>query len=123
MERADFGVEHVSNWQVIVCKQCRCAVWPSEVAAHLTNKQQSRTQKSANSIGEEVEQWQGVIQYPSGFDVPSFVTEPVQELPLSRKETGWGSGESRQYEARREQTIRSEAREQAIEQTRDKAIE
>ena len=87
MERADFFFEHVSNWQVIVCKQCRCAVWPSEVAAHLTNKQHSRTQKLANSIREEVEQWQGVIQYPSGFDVPSFVTEPVQELPLF--DDGW----------------------------------
>jgi hypothetical protein len=31
---------------------------------------------------EEVEGWQGVIMYPSGFDVLLFVTEPVKELPL-----------------------------------------
>ena len=82
MERADFFFEHVSSWEIMVCKQCRCAVWPSEAAAHLTNKQHIKTQKFANNIREEVEQWQGVIQYPSGFDVPPFVTEPVQGLPL-----------------------------------------
>ena len=57
------------------------------MAAHLTNKQHSQSQKIANSIREEIEQWQGVILYPSRFDVPSFVTEPVQELPLF--DDGW----------------------------------
>jgi hypothetical protein len=57
------------------------------VAAHLTNKQHSQPQKVANSVREEVEQWQGVVTYPSGFEVPSFVTEPVQELPLF--DDGW----------------------------------
>lgn len=87
MEHADFLFEHVPNWQIIVYKQCRCVVWPSEVAAHLTNKQHSQTQKFANKIREEVEQWQGVIQYPSGFDVPPSVAEPVPELPLF--DDGW----------------------------------
>jgi hypothetical protein len=87
MERADFFFEHVPNWQIIVCKQCRCAVWPSEVAAHLTNKQHSKPHRIANNIREEVEQWQGVIQYASGFDIPLFVTEPIQELPLF--DDGW----------------------------------
>ena len=48
MERADFFFEHVSSWEIMVCKQCRCAVWPSEAAAHLTNKQHIKTQKFAN---------------------------------------------------------------------------
>ena len=82
MERVDDFFEHLSKWQVVVCKKCRCAVWPSEVAAHLTSKQHSRPRKIANAIMEEVERWQGVIMYPSGFDVLPFVTEPVEELLL-----------------------------------------
>ena len=87
MERGDDFFEHLPEWQVVVCKKCRCAVWPSEVAGHLTNKQHGRPRKIANAIMEEVEGWQGVIMYPSGFDVPPFVAEPVKELPLF--DDGW----------------------------------
>ena len=87
MECADNFFEHLPKWQVVVCKKCRCAVWPSEVAAHLTSKQHSRPRKIANAIMEEVESWQGVIMYPSGFDVPRSVAEPIEELPLF--DDGW----------------------------------
>ena len=87
MERADNFFEHLPKWQVVVCRKCRCAVWPSEVAAHLTSKQHGRPRKIANAIMEEVERWQGVIMYPSEFDAPPFVTEPIEELPLF--DDGW----------------------------------
>lgn len=74
--------EHLEQWRVIVCRQCRYAVWPSEVATHLTSKQHGHNRKVARSVAEEVEGWPGTIAYPGMFELPSFVTTPIPQIPL-----------------------------------------
>lgn len=74
--------EHLPEWRVIVCRQCRCAVWPSEVATHLTNKQHRHPRKVAERIAQEVAEWPGIVPYPSLFELPSFITQSIPQLPL-----------------------------------------
>jgi hypothetical protein len=71
---------HSSVWQVVVCKECRYAVWPSQVVGHLTNKQHKLARKQAEAEWEEIQGWAGVAQYPSEFAVPPFVNCPIDEL-------------------------------------------
>jgi hypothetical protein len=64
----------------VVCKECRYAVWPSQVVGHLTNKQHKLARKQAEAEWEEIQGWVGVAQYPSEFAVPPFVDRPIDEL-------------------------------------------
>ena len=74
--------DHIPAWRVIVCKACRHAVWPGEVQGHLQGKQHRISKKDAIQIAEEVEQWPGIVQYPTEFEVPVYIDKPVPELPL-----------------------------------------
>jgi hypothetical protein len=67
---------HSSVWQVVVCKECRYAVWPSQVVGYLTNKQHKLARKQAEAEWEEIQGWAGVAQYPGEFAVPPFVDGP-----------------------------------------------
>jgi hypothetical protein len=71
---------HSSPWQVIICKECQYAVWPSQVTGHLVNKQHGMSRKSATVVSEEVQQWPGVIQFPSEFQAPEYVEAAVDGL-------------------------------------------
>jgi hypothetical protein len=73
---------HSSQWQVIICKECRYAVWPSQVIGHLVNKQHGMSRKRAKQISEEVQEWPGVVQFPSEFKVPKDVKAAVDELAV-----------------------------------------
>jgi uncharacterized C2H2 Zn-finger protein len=73
---------HSSQWQVIICKECRYAVWPSQVIGHLVNKQHGMSRKRATQISEEVQEWPGVVQFPSEFKVPKDVKAAVDELAV-----------------------------------------
>ena len=57
MSTAQEWFEHVAEWQVIVCKQCRCAVWPAEVAGHLRGRQHRQPVKVAKAIADQVQGW------------------------------------------------------------------
>jgi hypothetical protein len=83
--KAAMATEHFhysSQWQVVICKECRYAVWPSQVTGHLTNKQHGISRKKASSIAEEVQEWAGVIQFPSEFQMPEYVETGVDNLPV-----------------------------------------
>ena len=55
-------------------------------STHLTNKQHLMPRKQATTIFEEVQQWPGVVQIPSEFEVPAFVEVPVDGV------TVWSDG-------------------------------
>jgi superfamily II DNA helicase RecQ len=74
--------QHLSRWQVIICKECRFAVWPNEVQGHLRGKQHRIPAKEAQSIAEAIQEWPGITPFPSELNVPTYVEEPIPEIPL-----------------------------------------
>ena len=74
--------EHVSEWQIVVCKQCRYAVWPSQIEGHLRNKQHHMPGKQAAILSEEVEQWPGVARFPGEITVPHYVERAIPGIAV-----------------------------------------
>lgn len=74
--------QHLHEWQVIVCKQCRHAVWPQEVQSHLQGGQHRMSIKRAQAIAMEVREWPGVIHCKTDLIVPNYVYNPIAEIPL-----------------------------------------
>lgn len=74
--------DHLAGWQVVVCKECRHAVWPEEVRGHLHGKQHGIPKQEASAVADEVQQWPGIIRYRSELTVPKRIGEPIPELPL-----------------------------------------
>ncbi|KAK3065108.1 hypothetical protein LTS18_010261 [Coniosporium uncinatum] len=74
--------EHLVEHQLVVCKKCRHAVWPDQIAGHLQGKQHGLKRQRATETAREIEGWPGVIRYPSELQVPTTVEEPFCQLPL-----------------------------------------
>ena len=82
MSRAVEFFHHSVEWQVVICKECRYAIWPDQIKGHLQGKQHRTPGKEAGAIAEEVQQWPGVVRYSSEFEVPIRIDQPITELPL-----------------------------------------
>src|SRR3954466_3403494 len=80
MEKEFF--EHLVEYQLAVCKECRHAVWPEQIQGHLQGKQHNLERQNAVSIAERVREWPGLIRYPTELHVPDFVAQPISQLPL-----------------------------------------
>ena len=65
-----------------MCKECQYAVWPDQVKGHLQRKQHRVAIIEASKAGNDVQQWPGVARFPSEFQMPTYVEEPVPEIPL-----------------------------------------
>ena len=65
--------QHLTQWEVVVCKECRYAVWPRQVVGHLTNRQHRMPRKQAVGISDEIEQWHGIAQFSGEFKIPKYV--------------------------------------------------
>ena len=74
--------EHLVEYQLAVCKECRYGVWPNEIEGHLQGKQHKIERQKAIAIAERVRQWPGLVRYPSELQVPDFVNQPINQLPL-----------------------------------------
>lgn len=48
----------------------------------MQSKQHCMARKVAAGVAEEVQQWPGIIQYPSDFEAPQCIDQPIPELPL-----------------------------------------
>ena len=70
---------HLQEYLLAVCKECRYAVLPSHVARHLT-KAHKLPSKEADLIAQEVESWGGLVQYASEVQVPEAAIRPIPEL-------------------------------------------
>lgn len=78
---------HDSERQVVICRTCRYAVWPSEIAGHLKNRQHRIDAKQATAVMYEIQQWPGVIHYPSQFEVPRSVETAIDGIAVY--DHGW----------------------------------
>ena len=52
--------EHLAEYQLAICKECRYAVWPSQIEGHL-RRAYKISRKYAETVGEGVRRWPGVI--------------------------------------------------------------
>jgi hypothetical protein len=56
--------EHVPEYSVAACQECRYAVWPNQIEGHL-QEQHKTSRKEAEVVGQQVRSWAGLTQYPS----------------------------------------------------------
>jgi hypothetical protein len=73
--------EHVAEYSVAVCRECRYAVWPNQIKGHL-QEQHNISRKVAEAVGQRVRSWAGLTLYPSELEIPSGIPKSVQQLPV-----------------------------------------
>ena len=73
--------EHLVEYALAICKECRHGVLPSQVKSHLQRVHRA-SYKEAESVADEVSRWGGLIQYASEVEVPSHVIQPIPQLPV-----------------------------------------
>ncbi|KAK7177379.1 hypothetical protein PSPO01_16572 [Paraphaeosphaeria sporulosa] len=73
--------EHLPEYSLAICRECRHGVLPSQMPHHL-QRHHRVPRKEADSIAEEVGRWTGLIQYASQLEVPREATDPISQLPV-----------------------------------------
>ena len=73
---------HQPEYRLVICRECRHAVWPDQVEGHLQGKHHRMGRKQAELVSSEVGGWYGLIMFPSELEVPAQVQQPITELPL-----------------------------------------
>ena len=74
--------EKIDPIRVIICRQCKHAVWPGEVKRHLTGKKHRLRQAEARSIHEAIEHWDGLEHDHDQLTVPNIIDEPISGLEI-----------------------------------------
>jgi hypothetical protein len=64
--------KHIAEYSVAACRECRYAVWPDQIEGQL-QEQHKISRKEAETVGEQIRSWAGLIQYPSELEVPSSI--------------------------------------------------
>jgi hypothetical protein len=75
--------KHIAEYSVAACRECRYAVWPDQIEGHL-QEQHKISRKEAETVGEQIRSWAGLIQYPSELEIPSNIPKPVQYKGLRK---------------------------------------
>lgn len=73
--------EHLVEYALAVCKECRHGVLPSQIKNHVQRTHPVK-RKQAKAIAEEVGSWAGLIQYAGELEVPSQAIKPIHQLPV-----------------------------------------
>lgn len=73
--------EHLPEYSLAVCKECRHGVLPSQAGNHLQRVHRVR-RKQAQLVADELSSWPGLIQYASELEVPRQTIEPISQLPV-----------------------------------------
>jgi hypothetical protein len=73
--------EHLAEYSIAICKDCRHGVLPSHMKSHLQRAHKVK-QKQAEDIAERVGSWPGLEEYASEIQVPSEVVTPISQLPV-----------------------------------------
>jgi superfamily II DNA helicase RecQ len=76
-------LEHLVEYQVAICKECRYGIWPDHIQGHLQGIHKVSC-KDAESAGKMVRSWPGLVRYPSELELPSGIVEPIRQVPLYR---------------------------------------
>jgi hypothetical protein len=80
-ENACSYFEHLVEYQVAVCRECRHGVFPSHIESHLQRVHKVEY-KEAGRVADEVGGWAGLLHYASEVQMSSVVAEPVAQLPI-----------------------------------------
>jgi hypothetical protein len=73
--------EHLAAYTLPFCTECKHSVLPSQVKSHLQRAHCVKS-KQAEIVAEEVSSWAGLIEYASKLEVPSQVTQAIQQLSM-----------------------------------------
>ena len=73
--------EHLAEYSIAICKECRHGVLPSYIKSHLQRMHRVK-HKQAEEIAERVGSWPGLIEYASELQEPSQVVALIRELPV-----------------------------------------
>ncbi len=73
---------YLVGYGVIVCKECKYAVWPPEVDSHLANVRHRMAKATRQRIQREVQQWEGLVTSDNELDLPITIREIIPELLL-----------------------------------------
>src|ERR1700691_1489384 len=71
---------------LIVCKECKYAVWPADIDSHLygLNHQVKKQERKevVDAVQEWIPGWQELVIDPSELDVPQVINTAIPELPV-----------------------------------------
>lgn len=73
--------EHLAEYALAVCRECRHGVLPSQIKSHVQRSHHVK-RKEAELIADEVWNWAGLSKYASELNVPNQVIKPIQQLPV-----------------------------------------
>ncbi|KAF2742081.1 hypothetical protein M011DRAFT_472485 [Sporormia fimetaria CBS 119925] len=74
---ADDYFDHLVEYGLAICKECRYGILPSQVKSHLQRAHRI-SRKQADSAAEEVSNWVGLVEYASELLVPEQVAQPIK---------------------------------------------
>ena len=73
----------LGDYEVIICKECKHAVWPKEVGSHLGRRHHKMKKEGRKSVQQAIDiSWRGLIADPARLVLPVEIKEPIPELPL-----------------------------------------
>lgn len=72
---------------MVVCRQCRYGVWPSQIERHLQRAHRHIAPRIREQLGEEVRSWPDIMVDPGQLDIPASIPQSIDALgaPLE----GW----------------------------------
>lgn len=73
-----------SEWQVLICRQCKCAIHHSHIKGHLTSTHHRVPVKEAQNIQDTVQQWDHIADPPNISNWPPRIEEPIPGITVHR---------------------------------------
>ena len=53
--------QHLHDWQLAVCRECRIAIWPDYIQSYLQGGQHRLPYREAQAVADEVHLWPGLV--------------------------------------------------------------
>lgn len=69
-------------YQILICRECKYAIWPHQSRSHFTGPHHRLNGTRAQQIQKEIQSWPDLIQDPQQFQVPVSVEQAIPELEL-----------------------------------------
>lgn len=71
-----------TNFQVLICRQCKCAVRPPQVVSHLISANHRIPRSGAQHIQSVVQEWDHIEEPPNIDRWPRAIDHPIPGLPV-----------------------------------------
>lgn len=79
---ADQSFALCTEFPVAICRECRHAVWPDQMEAHLLGSNHQLQSHVVASVLREVHIWSGVLEDSSQLELPAAIERPIDLLPV-----------------------------------------